>query len=404
MHIIDATNWTQEYRPIQFGIGIISAWSKGVCKAALQVFIPVSVAVALPEPPLASCIQAADSENRVDKDACTDSISHSYEKTKAYYGRYPKSITDPDSFNPGYFLIVGQRDSIPEFNKIKDVPEFVGIKKIYSWRALEPRIGEYDFSDIESDLEYLQSIGKRLWLQIKETQYFATYEPHIPEYMWRNPKYGCGSPSPDGRKFYGVFWRNVHNGHWVVCRGNEEFDERHQALYKALGDRFDKEPYIEGITLDETSTGANPHEVEEIYNSFKELALATKNAFPSKVVSQMINYAPFDLNNFGEFLRSNGIATTGPDVIPKRAGSSLKTAYMIHKKNHWETPNSIDIQWSNWDRYGKTYSSQELLDFAIETVNPWYLFWAQNPDYLDSQTIPAVRSTPLPAASEFYKH
>ena len=319
------------------------------------------------------------------------------------FGRYPASVENPDSFHPGYFLIVGDRDSIPEFNKIKDIPAFVGIKKIYSWKKLEPEKGVYDFSEIENDLAYLQSIGKRLWLQIKETQYFAEYEPHIPKYMWKDSRYGCGSPSPDGRRFYGSFWRDVHDGHWVVCRGDEEFDERHRALYTALGSRFDREPFIEGITLDETSTGLNPHKVSIIYNAFKELSLATKRAFPNKVVSQMINFAPFDLNDFGEFLRSNGIATTGPDVIPTRAESSLKTAYAVHKKNHWDTPNSIDIQWSNWDRYTKQpYTSKQLLDFAIERINPWYLFWAQNPDYLDSQTIPTVRDNPLPAAEGFY--
>ena len=319
------------------------------------------------------------------------------------YGEYPASVTDPSSFHPGYFLIVGDRDSISEFNKIKDVPAFVGIKKIYSWKKLEPRKGVYDFSEIERDLEYLQSIGKRLWLQIKETQYFAKYQPHVPEYMWNDPKYGCGTPSPDGRRFYGTFWRDVHDGHWVVCRGDEDFDERHRALYTALGNRFDGEPFIEGVTLDETSTGLNPNGVDVIYEAFKELGLATKRAFPSKVVSQMINYAPFDLNDFAEFLRSNGIATTGPDVIPTRADSSLKTAYAIHKRNHRYTPNSIDIQWSNWDRYTeKPYTSQQLLDFAIERINPWYVFWAQNPDYLESQTIPTIMNNPLPAAEGFY--
>ncbi len=104
-------------------------------------------------------------------------------------GAYPAAV-NPENFHPGYFVIVGQRASTGDFDWIKDNPDFIGIKKIYSWRALEPEPGVYDFSEIESDLAYLQQIGKRLWLQIKETQYFAQYEPHVPEYMWNDPGYG----------------------------------------------------------------------------------------------------------------------------------------------------------------------------------------------------------------------
>ena len=316
-------------------------------------------------------------------------------------GSYPAAV-NPENFHPGYFMIVGQRASTGDFDWIKDNPDFIGIKKIYSWRALEPEPGVYDFSEIESDLAYLQQMGKRLWLQIKETQYFAQYEPHVPEYMWNDPGYGCGQPSPDGRVFYGTFWRDVHDGHWVVCRGNDAFDRRHREFYKALGERFNQESYIEGITLDETSTGANPNGVGQIYQSFKDLALAAKRAFPDRVVTQMINYAPFDLEEFAEFLRSNGIATGGPDVHPLRADGALKTAYAIHKRNRWDTPNSIDIQWCNWDCYGRTFTSKELLEVAVERIDPWYLFWSQHPDYFRDDVVPTVREFPLPAAREFY--
>lgn len=162
------------------------------------------------------------------------------------------------------------------------------------------------------------------------------------------------------------------------------------------------EPYIEGITPDETSTGANPNGAEQIYQSFKDLALATKRAFPDRVVTQMINYAPFDLEESAEFLRSNGIATGGPDVHPLRADGALKTAYAIHKRNRWDTPNSIDIQWCNWDCYRRTFTSRDLLEVAVERIDPWYLFWSLHPDYFRDDVVPTVREFPLPAAREFY--
>ncbi len=326
---------------------------------------------------------------------------YSYSAGGEDYELHPASV-DPADFHPGYFMMVGQRASRGDFDAIRDNPDFVGIKKIYSWRDLEPEPGVYDFSRIESDLSYLKQIGKRLWLQIKETQYFAEYEPHVPEYMWNDPSYGCGQSGPDGRRYYGTFWRGVNDGHWVPCRGNGEFDSRHKALYAALGERFNSEPFIEGITLDETSTGPSPISVPEIHRSFRELALATRRAFPDKVVTQMINYAPFDLEEFAEFLRENGIATGGPDVHPLRADGALEKVYAIHKRNRLETPNSIDVQWCNWDCYGTTFSSRELLQVAIERINPWYIFWENRPDYFFADVVPTVREYLLPAAAEFY--
>ncbi|GEM_PF-2921424 len=314
-------------------------------------------------------------------------------------GRYPSSVKSWQ-FHPGYYMSVGTTDSILAFRVIENNPNFIGVKKRYTWRALEPQKGQYDFSEIVSDLKYLESIGKHLWISVNITTFAADSPPMVPSYMWNDSKYGCG----DNGEFYGAYRRTLQEGGWLPCRGNSDFDKRFKALMAALGKRFNDEPYFEGLNLGETSTGKRPDKLsaDKKLQVFKEYALAAKRAFPNKTVMQMINYAPFDLEAFGEWLAAHGIATGGPDVHVRRADTgSLGTAYAIHKKNHWKTPNGIDVQWDNWNNGGKTYTSLQLLETAVEYINPWYMFWTKKPGVFKEDVVPAVRKYgPLPAVRQ----
>ena len=298
-------------------------------------------------------------------------------------------------------MAVGTRDSILAFNDIADNPDFVGVKKRYTWRDLEPVKGQYNFSEIAADLEYLQSIGKYLWISISITMFSSEDSPLVPRYMWNDSRYGCG----DGGEYYGSYKREVQKGGWLPCRGNKQFDKRFEALYTALGERFNTEPYFEGLNLSETSTGKRSDNLsaEDELRAFKGYALAAKKAFPNKTVMQMINYARFDLVAFSNWLVSHGIATGGPDVHVDRVDGALKEAYSIHKKNHWKTPNGIDVQWDNWEKGGKQYSTRDLIDTAVKYINPWYIFWVRKPGVFQEDIVPAIRKYgPLPAVKRYY--
>src|SRR5579864_1381571 len=68
---------------------------------------------------------------------------------------------------------------------------FEGAQIKYSWRQLEQGPGGYDFSDIEHDLAFLTSKGKRLFIQIQD----ASFDPSIitvPRYLLNDPKYHGG--------------------------------------------------------------------------------------------------------------------------------------------------------------------------------------------------------------------
>ena len=48
---------------------------------------------------------------------------------------------------------------------------------MYAWRQLEPAKGRYDFSIVHEDLNYLQSKGKKLFIQLQDATLIRNIVP-----------------------------------------------------------------------------------------------------------------------------------------------------------------------------------------------------------------------------------
>ena len=355
---------------------------------ALTILHPVFAA---PKIPTGLCINNAN---------CTK--GHNY--TNAVV---PETV-NPENFHPGYYYSVGQSrlEAKQAFEVIQEIPEFVGGKRIYRWMDLEPEEGVYNFSKIEQDLQYLQSIDKRLWIQIFYTQFNGRQPPQTPAYMWDDPNYGCGS------EYYGTYKREVQDGGWLPCFWNENLRARLVALYTALGERFNHEPYFEGIAVDETAIDTyvarrQPgYDVNELRLTFQMKALAARQAFPDKSVTQHINFAPYDLNEFSAWLASNNIGIGSPDMRLYNQ-TLMEEIYPIHHLYSKKVPVGPDVQWDNYARIhpdlGRPNTVEEMMLTAIELINPWYMFWLRRDPYFYEELLPAIRTHgQLPAAKAFY--
>ncbi len=351
-----------------------------------------NTAVAVPEIPTGLCM---------DETICADTVKFSTSDVIA-----PAS-TDINNFNPGYYMLVGRKEGPESFRTIVNNSDFIGIKKFYQWKDVEVGEGEYDFSQIEADLAYLEANGKYLWIQIVAVAMRSNSTPFTPRYMWRDPKYGCSST------YYGTYERSAQSGGWIPCFWNSNVQARLEGLYTALGNRFNNEPFFEGITaggetaIDVSAAKAySSYNFNKLYQAFKNRVLSAKKAFPNKSVMQDINYGPFDLNDFSDWLISEGIGLTGPDVhlIPQKRMLREEVWPNIYNA-HNKVPTAIDVQWDNYTRYnrdiGRPNTSEELRDGAIELLNPWYMFWKKRAPYFNEDVIPAVRNRPLPAAEAF---
>jgi hypothetical protein len=363
-----------------------------------------SIGAALAAPPSAPtniCIEHSDEVQ------CTTSITPAGSTGGTRNIIAPKSV-NPDKFHPGFYLSVGLSQETPSaaFSILIDNPIFTGGKRIYAWKDIEPSEGKYDFSKIEQDLTYLKSIGKRLWIQVFYTQFNGDLSPLTPSYMWKNSTYGCGP------QYYGSYERSAQTGGWIPCFWNNNVNSKLRALYTALGNRFNKEEYLEGISLDETAIDTSAaknipgYSPAIVYAAFKENALATKQAFPDKVVIQQINYAPYDLVDYSSWLIQKQIGIGSPDVILHNT-TLTGTIYPQYSTYHNDVPTGPDVQWSNYEQNnpetGRSYNAEEILTGMINISNPWYMFWIKREPYFSNDVLPTlIKYGNLPAAKAFY--
>ena len=323
----------------------------------------------------------------------------------------------PANYNPGYYLTVGQSKEEPAivFGVLKDLsPDWKGGKRIYRWVDLEPRKGVYDFSRIEADLAYLRSINKELFIQLFYTQFNGNGKPQVPNYMWNDPQYGCGTKVDGTIKYYGSFQRNTGTGGWIPCYWNRKLRERIAALYTALGERFSNEPNFEGIAIDETAADfyaaqqQTGYDLNELLETFKAKALAARQSFPDKVVMQHINFAAYSLADFAAWLAQNNIGIGGPDVyLSNRV--LLENTYPLYLKYHNHVVTGQDVQWQNYVQrntfLGRTNTPEELLLGAIKETNPRYIFWQRRDPYFFQEgngVVDSVKKHGLPPAAQKY--
>src|SRR6266404_6907409 len=205
---------------------------------------------------------------------------------------------------------------------------FEGAQLKYSWRELERETDTYDFSDIERDLSFLQSKGKKLFIQLQD----ASFDPgivNVPPYLLNDPRFNGGAD-----KQYDI--KNDEEEHavpegWVARRWDPAVQERFQKLLSALGKEFDGK--VEGINFAETSVSFG--ESGRLFpkgftpTTYRDAILtnmtALKRAFPKSVTMQYANFMPGEWlpGEDRSFLRSVyqrakelGVGVGGPDLLP----------------------------------------------------------------------------------------
>lgn len=140
-----------------------------------------------------------------------------------------------------HFVYFARDRSAIENHAFLNHPRFEGAQIMYPWVHLERGEGKYDFSIIEADLSYLQSNGKKLFIQLQD----ATFDPDFratPSYL-HTEYYDHGDVMTINEE-------GVHEG-WVAKRWNKKVRHRFSRLLQALGSQFDGR--IEGINLQETA-------------------------------------------------------------------------------------------------------------------------------------------------------
>ena len=282
--------------------------------------------------------------------------------------------------------------------------QFCGAQIMYSWKQLEPQKGNYDFSLIKSDYDYLKQHNKKLFVQLQD----ATFNPDnkgVPAYLLT-------------AEYDGGVIEQVEDGiidGWIAKRWNSKVQQRFALLLAALGKEFDGK--IEGINLQESSIGVTEERDptfsnEKYVDAVKINMLSMKKAFPNSVKIQYANFMPGEwlpwedngyLKSIYMYGEKSGVGLGGPDLMYKRKGQLNHTIAMMHE-NNFTVPLGIAIQDGNYiGETGSDYTGNmeeanrivnnhknivpTLYEFARDFMGVDYIFWGNQAYYFEKDVL-----------------
>ncbi len=280
-------------------------------------------------------------------------------------------------------------------------PMFQGAQIMYSWREFEPQKGQYDFSILKQDYEYLKKMGKKIFIQLQDVTFNPKYKA-IPDYLMTDEY--------DGGATYQYNDEGKPEG-WVAKRWNTKVRERFALLLQALGKEYDGK--IEGLNLQETAIGVNSKTdssfSEQSYiNGLKENMLALKKAFPNSITMIYANFIPGEwlpnndkgyLSSIYQYGEAIGVGLGGPDLMVTRKGQ-LNHALKFMHEGHYTVPIGIAVQDGNY--IGKTGDVKDdekekksrnnivplLHAFAKDFLRVSYMFWVNQEPYFKEDVLP----------------
>ena len=300
-----------------------------------------------------------------------------------------------------FFEFDRHRISEPSF---LEHPNIEGAQLKYSWRELEPARGEYDFSSITEDLEFLESHGKRLFVQLQEVSFVPTIV-NVPQYLVDDPVYGGGAalmygsgadgeePTPEG---------------WVARRWDPGVRERFGRLLAEMGRMFDGR--IEGINLPESSIGFGAPDLypgdfsaPKYRDSVIEIMNLARAAFTRSAVIQYANFMPGEslpdddrgyLRSLYAHADSAGIGIGGPDLLPYRWYQQQHSLPLIRDRAPG-TVAGVAVQFGNYGdvhrRTGQVITVPELHEYARDDLRVDYLFWSTEEPYYSREVLSYLR-------------
>jgi hypothetical protein len=283
-------------------------------------------------------------------------------------------------------------------------PRLQGAQVMYSWAELEPARDQYDLGPIEEDLRFLESHGKKLFVQLQDTTFSDQYVA-VPAYLL--------TAEFDG----GAIQQRNDEGEtegWVAKRWNPEVRARFAKLLTAMGAQFDAR--VEGINLQESAIGVSTEYDtsfdDRLYaESLKANMRALKDAFPNSTTMQYANFMPGEwlpwddkgfLRSLYQFGEEIGVGLGGPDLMIRRKAQLNHTIAMMHE-HEYTAPLGIAIQDGNYIGYtgadGEISDSNRsnrknlapmLYEFARDFMKVDYMFWVDQKPYFEEDVLPCL--------------
>lgn len=294
---------------------------------------------------------------------------------------------NPASKAQNFIFLDGNSDNLIRSAKIRN-NNIAGVQIVYTWKSLEPKEGNYDFSQIEKDLVFLNSIHKKLFVQIQD-RFFQPHAKYVPSYLMRESVYNGGlvpqldSPGENKPLVAG----------WVAQQWTPSVRLRYQKLIQALAAKFDGRIY--GINLPETAIDINiKHDhtgfsCDKYFNAELENIKFTRKVFKHSYVVQYVNFFPCEWNNnhnymgrLFQYAKNNNIGLGGPDVVPYKKAQMKNSYQFFYEYKGKLALVAVAVQQPTLtyinSMTNKRFTQKEFSNFAINYLGANIIFWDIN--------------------------
>jgi len=286
-------------------------------------------------------------------------------------------------------------------------PGVSGAQVTYPWKRLEPQKDQYDFSEIEEDMNFLNSKGKKLFIQLQDVTFDSARYP-VPKYILTDSAYHGGADPQ--YYFYDDDENKAEKAGWVSRRWDPAVAERFHKLLTALGQKFNGK--IEGINLQETAVAFGENgklfpqgfTYENYRDAIKENMKVLKQVFPNSVAIMYANFmyehgeSKSNLKDLYNYAKEIKMGMGGPDIKVYRK-YQMENSYPLIRDLHGIAPTGVAVQHGNYDvinpKTGKQVTVPEILDFAENYLRLNYIFWCTQEPYYSKQVLPLLKSKKL---------
>ncbi len=256
-------------------------------------------------------------------------------------------------WNPGHYMasdaVMSAGKSLsyvqPEMDDLNNQDAIQGYRAWFTWGALEPSQGNYDFSVVDAVLARLKTAynkPKRLVIGIWDYSQNAKGQNStgtIPAYIQQNPIYGA-SPVAGSYGWWGKNSNGTSTGMYAPSLYNPAVMDRFIALVQALGKHLDGEPYFEALVVQEDATIAEAasgfgapdpaYSDSGWLNQLERLLTAATAAFPHTSVVLQNTY--FDRPTYAatmeQWMAKNRIAPGSADSAGQSSISTYGTTIL----------------------------------------------------------------------------
>ncbi len=337
---------------------------------------------------LADAVRVTTPASLQGKDACGTAINEATVQDAV-------TATGTRKYHPGHYLALMRGNDDPAVMAASLKPGVKGFLKRYTWRSLEPALGNYDFSELQADLNWAAANGTRLIAMIEDKTFVLE------------------RPTPAYLDAYTI--RNRAGG-YTVLRWNSYVVARQKALVTALG-RFDANPAFEGIATQETALGfdnalldAKGYTPEKYRDAYIAVLSAAANAMPTSRVFWFMNFFPRNQDYIGSIASATaakGVIMGGPDVLPDD-GPLVTRTYPFFDQFQYKMPLFGQVEpvcyaalHETWGYATKYWTMAELFRYARDDLHVDYMFWVRLPkpspsdayDWLDALPVIANNQT-----------